>query len=125
LNEGDLAPTGQGAADGRANMTVDFGFILGASPQAGVVGVADPFINKLGDPALVFPGEHVTFTLTVGNRGNAAATNVVVVDPVPTGFVVQSATASQGTYTIDGNTVTFSIGTVQPGQIVTLSVAAP
>ena len=128
LNEVDLAPNGQGAVDGRANMTLDFGFARGDATQPDDPGdpgdflVVDPFINKTGDPNLVLPGEQVVFTLTVGNNGTAPATNVIVIDPVPDPFVVQSATTTQGTYVIDGNTVTFYIGTVQPGQIVTLTI---
>ena len=120
LNEADLAPSGQGSADGRANMTVDFGFIN----TPGTSYYTDPFINKLGDPSLVVPGEQVTFTLTVGNNGNLPATGVIVVDPLPNSFILESAATPQGTYVINGNTVTFYVGTIQPGQIIDLTVFA-
>ncbi len=120
LNEADLAPSGQGSADGRANMTIDFGFVN----TPGTAYYTDPFINKHGDPSLVVPGEEVTFILTVGNNGNLPATNVVVVDPLPDTFILDGAATPQGTYVIDGNTVTFYVGTIQPGQIIDLTVFA-
>jgi uncharacterized repeat protein (TIGR01451 family) len=85
--------------------------------------VADPIITKSGDPSLVQPGEIVVFTLTAMNRGTAPATNVVVEDQIPSDvFVVQSATTQQGTYQIVGNTVTFFVGTLNPGQVVIMTI---
>ena len=47
------------------------------------------------DPAQ--PGGTLTYLLTVDNNGPGDASDVVVVDVIPTGAVLQSATASQGT----------------------------
>ena len=84
--------------------------------------VIDPAISKIGDPTLAQPGEAVTFTLTVTNNGNSPAPNVIVTDPVPSIFNVLSATSTQGTFVISGNLVTFTVGTVTPGQVITLRV---
>ncbi len=51
---------------------------------------ADPAVTKSGDPTRVFVGELVTFTLTVSNNGNQTATDVVVVDPLPSNMSVVS-----------------------------------
>ncbi|MBX3081403.1 MAG: hypothetical protein KF716_07180 [Anaerolineae bacterium] len=85
--------------------------------------VVDPAITKAGDPTLAQPGEIVTFTLTATNRGTAAATGVVVEDQIPSdAFVVISATTQQGTYQINGNTVVFFVGTLNPGQVVVMTI---
>ena len=89
-----------------------------------LVGVADPAIVKLGDPALAKPGETVTFTITVTNHGTAPALGVVVVDTLPSQFIFVSASAQQGTFSVNGNTIVFIVGTVNPGQVVKLIVIA-
>ncbi|MHB8750539.1 MAG: beta strand repeat-containing protein, partial [Aggregatilineales bacterium] len=85
-------------------------------------GVADPVITKSGSPALARPGDPVMFTLTVTNSGTAPAVNVIVTDPLPAQFVYVSATAQQGTFSVSGNTITFNVGTVNPGQVITLTI---
>jgi len=51
---------------------------------------ADKMTPAVGDP--------VVLTLTVGNAGALPATGVTVVDPLPSGLNLVSATASQGSY---------------------------
>jgi hypothetical protein len=88
-----------------------------------IVVVVDPAITKAGDPSLAQPSEVVVFTLTATNRGTAPATNVVVEDQIPSEvFVVLSATTQQGTYQISGNTVLFFVGTINPGQVVVMTI---
>jgi uncharacterized repeat protein (TIGR01451 family) len=84
--------------------------------------VADPAITKLGSPELALPGETVTFTIVVTNNGTAAATNLVVTDPLPDPLSPESATTTQGSFSISGSTVIFAVGTVNPGQVITLTV---
>ncbi|MBO9309783.1 MAG: DUF11 domain-containing protein, partial [Chloroflexi bacterium] len=93
------------------------------TPVGNIV-VVDPVIVKLVDPALALPGELVTYTLTVTNPSNAPASAVVVSDTVPAVLQIISATATQGTFTISGQVVIFNVGTVNPGQVVTLTVTA-
>jgi LPXTG-site transpeptidase (sortase) family protein len=51
-----------------------------ASYVAGAALVADPALSKSGSPTQATVGETVTFTLTITNKGNAPAPNVVVTD---------------------------------------------
>jgi len=108
------------ASDDRGNLTIDFGFFL----PVGGVGVADPALVKLVDPALAQPGETVNYTLTVTNNSGAAALGVIVSDPVPNTLQIVSASTPQGTYSINGQTVTFNVGTVNPGQVIVLRITA-
>ncbi|MCS7006481.1 MAG: DUF11 domain-containing protein [Gaiellaceae bacterium] len=64
----------------------------------------------------------VTYTLTVTNRGPDTATSVQLADPAPAGVQYQSASASQGTCTVTAALVTCSLGTIAPGQVVTVTV---
>lgn len=74
----------------------------------------DPVIVKSSDPAEAKPGEEVTFTLYVTNRGNIAAVDVVVTDDIPAYLEVLEVTTTQGEILIEGQRVTVQVGTVGP-----------
>jgi len=92
------------------------------STQSPRIQVADPAIAKSVDKNLVLPGETVTFTLIVTNSGDLTAPDVTVTDVLPAALIIRSAGASQGTFAIIGGTIVFSLGTVSPGQVITLTV---
>jgi uncharacterized repeat protein (TIGR01451 family) len=64
----------------------------------------------------------VNYTLTVTNKGPDTATNVVMADPAPAGIQYQSATPSQGSCAVTPALVTCQLGTLAPGQTVTIAV---
>jgi uncharacterized repeat protein (TIGR01451 family) len=68
-------------------------------------------ISKSGPPT-VASGANLTYTITYGNTGAAAANGVVIRDPVPAGTTFVSAT---GGGTESGGVVTWNIGTINPG----------
>jgi LPXTG-site transpeptidase (sortase) family protein len=91
-----------------------------ASDQAPAPGFVDPAISKAANPTDAAVGEVVTFTITVRNRGNIPAPNVVVTDNLPAMFDVTavnvSSTVGSSTFT---TTVTPPIGTgVAPYSVV-------
>lgn len=90
--------------------------------SGGDPGVADPYITKRANLEQVQVGDFVEFTLTVGNTGSAAATDVVVTDPIPGFLTVYNATTTRGLISVSGNTVTIEIGTVEPGEIITIVI---
>ncbi len=92
--------------------------------QIGGIVIVDPVIVKLVNPALALPGETVVYTLTVTNPSSAPAIGVVVSDPVPAVLQIISASTTQGTFTISGQTVIFDVGVVNPGQTITLTITA-
>ena len=57
---------------------------------------ADLFVTKADVPDPVAPGQGLTYTLSVGNRGPAPAASVVVADTLPPGTVFESASAPAG-----------------------------
>ncbi len=72
-------------------------------------------VDKSADPSTVVAGHQVTYTISVDNdAGPSDAPNVVVRDPMPTGFTATSASTSRGSCTV-GDTVVCSIGTLVAG----------
>jgi uncharacterized repeat protein (TIGR01451 family) len=61
----------------------------------------DLVITKRGEPTEALPGEEVTFTLEVTNRGQAAAVDVVVTDDISPYLEILEVTTTQGTVTIE------------------------
>jgi hypothetical protein len=59
--------------------------------------------------------------MTVTNKGPDAATNVQLADPAPAGITFLSATPSQGTCSVAASLITCNLGTIAPGQTVTVN----
>lgn len=65
------------------------------------------------DPIRV--GETLVYRAKVRNIQDDSARDVVLIDTFPAGVTVLSAAASQGACAVAGNTVTCSLGAIQPG----------
>lgn len=91
-----------------------------STPQ---IGVADPVITKHGEPEEALPGEEVTFTLEVTNQGQQSAWGVVVTDVIAEYLEILEVTTTQGTVTIEGQTVKVEIGVVGPGFVVEIVIS--
>ena len=64
----------------------------------------------------------VNYSMTVTNKGPDPATNVQFADPAPTGITYLTANPSQGTCNVTPALITCSLGTINPGQTVTIAV---
>ncbi|MCU0494353.1 MAG: DUF11 domain-containing protein [Chloroflexaceae bacterium] len=73
---------------------------------------ADLSLVKQASPGPATVGQNLTYTLLVQNNSKADAPNVRVVDTLPAGALFVSATASQGTCSRSGQTVTCNLGTL-------------
>jgi uncharacterized repeat protein (TIGR01451 family) len=82
-----------------------------ASSGVSFVGSADLSITKTG-PASVQLDSTFQYTISVDNLGPSTASNVVVVDVLPSGVEFVSAVASVGTFTAISGTITWTLGTV-------------
>lgn len=82
------------------------------------VGISGPGTDVEGSTA------YDTYTVTVTNNGPDAANNVILTNTLDANLKFISATASQGTFSQSGGVVTFSVGTMTNGQVVTLTVTA-
>jgi large repetitive protein len=84
------------------------------------VGFADlSLIKTVSNPSPTI-GSNVTFTITISNVGPNDATNVAVLDQLPTGYTFVSAAPSQGTY--DNTTGLWTVGTVLAASNPTLQI---
>lgn len=63
----------------------------------------------------------VNYTMTVTNKGPDTATNVQLADPAPAGITYLTATPSQGTCAVTASLITCTLGTIAPGQTVTVN----
>jgi LPXTG-site transpeptidase (sortase) family protein len=72
-----------------------------------------------GSPAKV--NEAMTFTIKVGNSGTGPNGNNLVADSLPSDIDVISVTTTKGTATKLSHSFTVAIGTVSPGEVVTIT----
>jgi len=91
------------------DLTYDIGLVSGANVR----------IAKSA-PATVLPGGALTYTLTASNTGPGPAAGVQVVDTLPPGLTVQSATPPPSS--ASGSTLTWNLGTLAPGASTTLTL---
>jgi uncharacterized repeat protein (TIGR01451 family) len=64
----------------------------------------------------------VNYSLTVTNKGPDTATNVQLADPAPAGITYLTANPSQGTCNVSSSLITCSLGSIAPGQTVTIAI---
>ena len=119
-------PTGIGASLAAiATHTVTITDARVPAEPAPDIAVFDPAISKLGvlEPGqLGLPGEQLTWTITVVNQGSAGADDVVVTDTLIPALRIDSVSTERGSFSIDGQTVTVSLGQLDPGDTVTIQI---
>ncbi|GIX00173.1 MAG: hypothetical protein KatS3mg111_3505 [Pirellulaceae bacterium] len=104
------------------------------SESTAVQSTSDLTITKVDSADPVIAGNSFTYTITVTNNGPSDAANTVVIDDIPDGIQITSATASAGTVTIptsaqdtdptNSDDLTVNLGTVADGDTVTITVNA-
>jgi len=119
LDSGNVSALCQGAAPGTPPFTQPIGFngptVFAPSLQACHLDDS----NKATDHLQVVPGETFNYYIHVFNDGAQSCSNVTVSDPLGSGVTFVSA--SNGGKE-SGGTVTWSLGTIAPGQSLTLSL---
>lgn len=81
----------------------------------------NPVLTKTMSPARPRIGEAARITITATNTGSANADNVVITDPLPDNIALLVVAASQGNIRVDHHIVTVYVGTLSPGQTVTVT----
>jgi uncharacterized repeat protein (TIGR01451 family) len=82
----------------------------------------DPPLSKAASPSKAGVGDVVTFVATAFNPNATPFTNAVFTDSMPSQFTIQSVTSTQGAVTVSGQNITVNIGTMSPGQRVTITM---
>jgi uncharacterized repeat protein (TIGR01451 family) len=77
--------------------------------------VAGVSVTMTEAPNPVFASTYMTYTIAVANAGPAAATNVVLTDPLPASVNFVSASLSQGVCSNFGGLITCNLGSLAPG----------
>ncbi|HUS14670.1 MAG TPA: DUF11 domain-containing protein [Chloroflexia bacterium] len=93
-------------------------------PTPGPVGRPNVTIHKSSTPYTVPVGAQLTYTILVANDGTADAHDVVMTDNVPGQLQIISVTTTKGDVQINGQRVVVSIGTLAPGESVTITIVA-
>ena len=77
-------------------------------------------VDKIVDELQPVVGAEVTFTIEVANIGNVTATDVVISEQIPSGYVFVSYIATTGTYSdLDGE---WTVGQLNPDQVEILEI---
>jgi M6 family metalloprotease-like protein/uncharacterized repeat protein (TIGR01451 family) len=84
---------------------------------------SDLAVGLTVSPNPVVIGNPLTYTISLTNNGPSTAKSVVVNQILPDGAIFNTATASQGGYSVSGNLVTYALGQVAPGMVVTITCA--
>ena len=81
---------------------------------------ADLELIKTSNKTVVRPGESMTYTLTLTNKGPGSAPSVKVRDQIPAGLTFVSAAPSVGTY--NSSTGIWDVGDLANGASATLTI---
>ncbi|WP_226701838.1 isopeptide-forming domain-containing fimbrial protein [Microbulbifer elongatus] len=82
----------------------------------------DLFIDKDYDGPVPEPTDTIVYTLTYGNRGTATSNGVVITETLPPNTSFDAANSTPG-WVQNGDTFTFDVGTLAPGEVATINFA--
>ncbi|HEY1016541.1 MAG TPA: isopeptide-forming domain-containing fimbrial protein [Herpetosiphonaceae bacterium] len=68
------------------------------------------------------PGQQFTFTIQVANNQGVEQPDVVIEDQIADILEIVSVTSTKGTVTVNGQNVRVDVGTLQPGETVTVTI---
>jgi uncharacterized repeat protein (TIGR01451 family) len=111
----DVSTDGTDPTSGRTIITSD---------GVQLVVIDEPYLLKIGEPPVAGPGATVTYTLRVINPTNEAALQVRVEDRMPGTLILESATATAGTVTIQGQHVVYMLDQLAAGGRATITIIA-
>lgn len=107
-----------GSYNNTATATADGGLKVDSNTTTTVVRNCALEITKTG-PGKVFAGKTITYDITVSNKGDAAATQFVIEDPIPAGTTFVSATDGGA---VSGGVVRWNLGSLDKGASKKVSV---
>ena len=120
---GVLLTTASVTANQADSVTTNNSHVLAATIVPAGAGV-NLSIAKTDSLESVSTGGSFTYSIVVTNAGTTVATGVHVIDPIPAGITILAPTSTQGTCSIEAGQVQCNVGTLNPGQIVTITLPA-
>jgi uncharacterized repeat protein (TIGR01451 family) len=96
--------------------------VPGGTPSGSFIVVDNLVLEKSVNPPFAQGGAIAVWTIRVSNNSAAAVSDIVITDTVPNGLEVISTATSRGTLTQNGRQITVQIGTLSPGQQVTITI---
>ena len=87
-----------------------------------IIGDADLQLSKSDSPDPVLVNQALSYSLIIDNLGPDDATDVVLVDTLPTAVTFQSAISSQGSCSESGGTVTCNLGMINNAANATVDI---
>ena len=100
----------------------DAGNSVTATDTIAVTPAADLAVAKADAPDPVTMGNNLTYTVTITNNGLSDATGVTLTDILPVGTTFVSATATQGSCSESGGTVTCNLGSLANSATATVTI---
>lgn len=118
-------PAGRGLITNRVNVRGDEAdlFLANNTAEAAstVNNIADLTLGLTSPAGPIVLDTPIVYALAVTNLGPHPATQVLLTDLLPDGATFVSAESSQGTYSAEGNTVRFDLGSLEPAAFATAS----
>lgn len=111
-----LIMLGSGGSWGKA-----YGQTAGPTPTPGTI-ISPVSISKTVNPSNGLPNDIITFSIQVRNNETQPQTNVVVTDRILDFLEIVSVTTTKGTVTINGQDIRVDVGTLEPGETVTITI---
>ena len=84
--------------------------------------LTEPIVTKTASAETAFPGEAVTWTITITNMSTAEMASVDMTDSVPGDLEIVSATTSSGASIVNGQLIDITTGALSPGEAVTVTI---
>ncbi len=126
INTAQITAADQGdpnAGNNTASVSITVGGAPGPTPAPAGPVITDPAVTKAASVAQAAIGDRVVFTLVAFNpRGDISLPNVVVTDEIGPVLDILEVTATRGTVSVTGNTVTVYIGGMLPNERVTITI---
>lgn len=97
----------------------------GETPGEADIDAFDPALSKVGalpQGAIGLTGEQLTWTITVTNNGTATGYDLYITDTLRSELRIDNASTARGTATVSGQTVTFYIPYLNPGESVQMQL---
>ena len=120
---GVLVTTASVTATQADSVTANNSHVLAATIVPAGAGV-NLSIAKTDSLESVSTGGAFNYSIVVTNAGTTVATGVHVIDPIPAGITILAPTSTQGTCSIAAGQLQCDLGTLNPGQIVTITLPA-